>query len=366
MTLVPPDDDLIRIRAGWQRGAFALDVDVELPRPRVTGIFGPSGAGKSTLLRCLAGLESPDRIEFCVGREVLDADNGETRAPIHQRRIGYVFQEPRLFAHLDVGGNLDYASRRAMAPGPGRDEVIDLMDLGRLLDRHIGTLSGGEAQRVAIARALLSAPRLLLMDEPVSALDLERRGEVLPFIASVHAEFELPILYVSHNIDEIALLCDQLVVMQQGSSLAAGELSDVLLRTDLPVLGGIEASAVVRATVAGYDDDYDITRASIPGGALWIPGRQGTEGEGLRVRVRAGDVSLVTTRSEESSILNRLDAVVLSVEPESRHSLLVHLDAGGTRLLSRITRKSGERLRIVPGTRLTAQIKSVSVRAASL
>ncbi|MEO1202438.1 MAG: TOBE domain-containing protein, partial [Pseudomonadota bacterium] len=217
-------------------------------------------------------------------------------------------------------------------------------------------------QRVAIARALLSAPRLMLMDEPVSALDVERRAAVLPFIESVHAEFGLPIVYVSHNIDEIALLCDQLVVMHEGRSVAAGELSEVLLETGLPVLGGSEASAVVRVGDLEYDPEYDISRATIAGGTLWLPGRHSAGPAGLRVRIRANDVSLVADTAEVSSILNRLDAEIVSIETESAHSLLVHLDAGGTRLISRITRKSGEKLGIYAGMRILAQIKSISVQ----
>jgi len=214
-------DNGIRLRVGWQRDGFGLDVDLELALRGITGIFGPSGAGKSTLLRCLAGLERPDCAEFRVDDRVLDDSEHGVRTAVHERRIGYVFQEPRLFGHLDVGGNLDYSlKRRAGDSGPARDEVVELLHLAPLLDRRTATLSGGEAQRVAIGRALLSAPRLLLMDEPVSALDVERRNDVLPFVERVHAEFDVPILYVSHNIDEIALLCDQLVVMQDGRVVA--------------------------------------------------------------------------------------------------------------------------------------------------
>lgn len=355
------DDDRLRLRAAWRRGAFHLDVDVDLALRGITGLFGPSGAGKSTLLRCLAGLETPDAIEFALGEHRLDSA-GSDRVAVHRRGVGYVFQEPRLFGHLDVAGNLDYAVRRASGGGPPFTDVVELMDLGALLGRRPSLLSGGEAQRVAIARALLSAPRLMLMDEPVSALDVERRAAVLPFIESVHAEFGLPIVYVSHNIDEIALLCDQLVVMHEGRSVAAGELSEVLLETGLPVLGGSEASAVVRVGNLEYDPEYDISRASIAGGTLWLPGRHSAGPAGLRVRIRANDVSLVADAAELSSILNRLDAEIVSIETESAHSLLVHLDAGGTRLISRITRKSGEKLGICAGMRILAQIKSISVQ----
>ncbi len=351
----------LHVRAAWQRHGFALDVDVDVRLDGITGLFGASGAGKSTLLRCLAGLDTPDHIVFTLGALSLDS-GADRRVAVHRRGIGYVFQEPRLFPHLDVAGNLRYATRRAGGGGPAPERVIELMDLGTLLHRGLSTLSGGEAQRVAIARALLSAPKLLLMDEPVSALDVERRAEVLPFIEGVHAEIGLPIVYVSHNIDEIALLCDQLVVMHEGRAVAAGDLAEVLLMTELPVLGGSEASAVVRAHSSAYDPEYDVSRAEIPGGALWLPGHHIPAAGGLRIRIRANDVSLVTDSTEASSILNRLDAEIVSIERESTHSLLVHLDAGGTRLLSRITRKSGEKLGVYVGMRLLAQIKSVSVQ----
>ena len=357
----------LSIRVGLARPGFALDVDTELALEGITGIFGPSGAGKSTLLRCLAGLDRPDAIEFRIGDRVVESTRDSVRVAIHERRIGYVFQSPRLFRHLDVGGNLDYAERRRSGrPGPKRDDVIDLLDLAPLIARRPGSLSGGEAQRVAIGRALLSAPELLLMDEPVSALDVGRRGEVLPFIETVHAEFGIPILYVSHNIDEIAMLCDQLVVIDDGRVLADGDLASVLLRTELPVLGGSEAGVVVRARVDDYDETFDITRVSIDGGTLWLTGRLNAAHLGVRVRIRANDVSLALERPTDSSILNVIDAVVVNVEEESSHSLLVHLEAGGTRLLSRITRKSGQNLGISLGMHLVAQIKSVSVRPASL
>lgn len=351
----------------WARDSFALEVEAELPLAGITGVFGPSGAGKSTLLRCLAGLERPDRLEFHIGDDVIESTRSGIRTPVHERRTGYVFQAPRLFGHLDVAGNLDYAVRRRRdRSGPGRDDVIGLLDLEPLLQRRTQGLSGGEAQRVAIGRALLCAPRLLLMDEPVSALDVARRGEVLPFIEKVHAEFGVPILYVSHAIDEISLLCDQLVVLDGGRTIASGDLSCVLLRTDLPVLGGDEAGVVVRARVLDYDDAYDMTRVAIDGGSLWLTGRHAASHLGLRVRIRASDVSLATTRSEGTSILNTLDVTVAGIERESAHSLLVRLEAGGTHILSRITRKSGENLAISPGMTLVAQIKSVSVRRASL
>lgn len=355
------DRQRLRLRVEWQRGNFCLDVDVDLVLNGVIGVFGPSGAGKSTLLRCIAGLEAPDDIKFQLGERRVDGGSN-ARTEIHRRGVGYVFQEPRLFAHLDVAGNLDYAVKRASRGGPSFADVVELMDLGSLLDRRPSMLSGGEAQRVAIARALLSAPRVLLMDEPVSALDVERRAAVLPFIESVHAEFGLPIVYVSHNIDEIALLCDQLVVMHEGRSVAAGKLSTVLLETGLPILGGSEAGAVVRTRDCEYDPEYDMSQAKIPGGVLWLPGRQSAAPGGLRVRIRANDVSLATQSAGTSSILNRLEAEIVSIETESAHSLLVHLDAGGTRLLSRITRKSGEKLGISVGMRVLAQIKSISVQ----
>lgn len=354
----------IDMRYRLARGNFNLDVDAQLSMHGITGIFGPSGSGKTSLLRCIAGLENPDASRLVVDGNVWEDSTASERRAAHERRVAYVFQEPRLFPHLDVRGNLDYARKRAdSGETPDADQIIELLDLESLLARRIDTLSGGEAQRVAIARALLRAPRFLLMDEPVTALDMARRGEILPMIERLHASFGIPVIYVSHDIDEVCLLCDQLVVMQAGRVLASGDLQNVLTRTDLPGLGGDEAGSVLQATVIARDEEYDLTRVAIDAGEMLVAGH--VDGS-LRVRIRAADVSLCREPARATSILNVLPVTITHMREESGPSVLVGLALGEDTLLARITRRSASELGLSPGDKLYAQIKSVSVRRASL
>lgn len=354
----------LEIRYALERVGFSLDVDVELAMHGITGIFGRSGAGKTSLLRCIAGLEKPERGRLVVDGDVWQDTDSDTSRAVHMRDIGYVFQEPRLFPHLDVRRNLDYGRQRMRAAAhPGFDEVVALLGLEALLDRRPDGLSGGEAQRVAIARALLRSPRFILMDEPLAALDAERREEVLPFLDRLHHSLAVPVLYVSHNIDEICLLCDQLLVMEGGQSLLHGELEDVLMRTDLPVLGGAEAGSVIEAVCREVDADYGLSRVAASGGDLWVAGRH-EPGSRVRLRLRANDLSIVRERPERTSILNLLPAEIESLRPEPDHGMLVHLRAGSDRLVSRITRRSAAELALAGGDRVILQVKSVSVRRA--
>ena len=354
----------IEFRYALERGDFSLDIEASLATQGITGVFGPSGAGKTTLLRCLAGLESDADGRLAIGDRVLD--EGAHRTPVHRRRIGYVFQEPRLFPHLDVRGNLEYGAKRADGNnGVSFEDTVEMLRLGALLDRKPAGLSGGESQRVAIGRVLLSSPRLMLMDEPVTALDVESRAEVLPFIEALHAQAEMPILYVSHGVDETLRLCDDLLVMDHGRKIAHGSLNDVLLERGLPVLSGEEAGSVLAATYKDYDAEFGLTRVAVAGGELLLPGELDAS-RPIRVRVRANDVSLSLTEATDTSILNKLAAEVESIDDDSPHSVLVRLRCGGEPLLARITRRSLSELGIEPGARVIAQIKSVSVRSGRL
>ncbi len=353
--------DRIDFSYSLERGGFSLDIEAGLAGRGITGVFGPSGAGKTTLLRCLAGLEPAASGRLSIGDEVLD--DGGQRTPPHRRRIGYVFQEPRLFPHLDVRRNLEYGSKRAASGNDaGFDRTVEMLRLGALMERKPSGLSGGEAQRVAIGRVLLSSPRLVLMDEPVTALDIESRTEVLPFIEALHAEASMPILYVSHGVDETLRLCDDLLVMQGGRKLAHGHLNDVLMQKGLPVLSGEEAGSVLAATYGGYEPEFGLTRVAVAGGELLLPGELDAS-RPIRVRIRANDVSLSLTEATDTSILNKLAAEVEAVDEDSPHSVLVRLRCGGEPLLARITRRSLAELRIEAGARVIAQIKSVSVRS---
>ncbi len=352
------------VRYELKRAAFSLDVNFKLAMRGITGIFGPSGAGKTTLLRCMAGLEQPDSGHLVVDGTVWeDTDSGTNRAA-HERRIGYVFQEARLFAHLDVSGNLRYGEKRAVVKTSRIefDHVVALLGLTPLLKRSPMTLSGGEAQRVAIGRALLRDPDLILMDEPLAATDQARRDEVLPFIERLHVDLGLPIIYVSHNIDEICRICDQLAVMENGRILTHGDLQSVLLQTDLPILSGREAGAVINAIVEHYESSDDLTRVATASSTLWVPGENGPPASVLRLRVRANDVSLCLERPRKTSILNVMEAEVSRVQEEPSGTVLVHLRVGNDGLLARVTRRSCSELSLEAGARVFAQVKSIAVR----
>ena len=349
----------------FRRTEFSLDVDLKIPMQGITGIFGESGSGKTTLLRCIAGLEQPATGQLSINGDVWQDTTQQMSRAIHKRQIGYVFQEPRLFGHLTVRRNLEYGQRRRhnLKDGIEFDQIVELLGLERLIDRTPDELSGGEAQRVAIARALLSAPRLILMDEPLAALDRARKDEILPFLDRLHTQLSLPILYVSHNIDEVCRLCDHLVVMDRGRILAAGEIQSVLVDLDLPLLGGDEAGSVVSGTVESYDADYDLTRLKFSGGSLLIPGRFGDVQSALRLRVRANDVSLCRNRPDDSSILNIVPITVDEIHIGQGPYALVRLRAGQDFLMARLTRRSCDELRLKLGDQLLAQIKSVAVRS---
>jgi molybdate transport system ATP-binding protein len=350
------------MRYRLQRAGFTLDVDVSLPLAGITGIFGPSGAGKTTLLRCIAGLERPLTGTLVVAGETWQ-DEASFRA-VQERAIGYVFQEPRLFEHLDVRRNVEYGWRRR-GNGNAQDveRIVALLGLEGLLARRASELSGGEAQRVAIARALLRSPELVLMDEPLASLDRARRDEILPFLDRLHAESSVPILYVSHGIDEICRLCDHLLVMDSGRVVADGDLQSVLVRTDLPLLAGEDAGSVIECRVIGYDERDELLRLGTSGGELLVPGRPRESGAPLRLRIRANDVSVCRTRPEASTILNILPAVVDSIQAGAGSSGLVRLALGDARLVARVTRRSIRELALAPGDRVFAQIKSVAMRS---
>ena len=326
-----------------QKGEFFLDVDTEIPAAGITGIFGESGSGKTTLLRCIAGLEGPTGTE-----------------PVHKRRIGFVFQEPQLFAHLNVRKNIEYGMRRNPQAGNSLAEVARLLEVENLLDRSTKELSGGEAQRVSIARVLCQSPRLILMDEPLSALDERRRNEVLPYLDRLHSETSVPIIYVSHNIDEICRLSDHLLVLDGGKIVAEGELQNTLARIDVPQLGGRNAGAVINATQRRYDSEFDLTLFEFSGGEVWVPGRH--ESSAVRLRVSDSNISITRVPAETSTILNILPAVIEATAMETTATALVQLRLGDELLVARITRRSLQQLQLGVGEQVYAQVKSVTVR----
>jgi molybdate transport system ATP-binding protein len=351
----------ISVRYELQRSDFSLHVDVEIPMRGITGVFGESGSGKTALLRCIAGLERRASGRLVIAGEVWQDET--ISRPVHDREIGYVFQEPRLFAHLNVRQNIEYGRRRGRREDVGFDEAVELLGLRYLLERSVDTLSGGEAQRVAIARALLRSPRVVLMDEPIASLDRARRDEILPFLDGLHAALSVPVIYVSHSIDEVIRLCDYLLVMERGRIVAAGEIQEVLLRADLPLLGGEEAGAIIHASVLEHDPRDGLTKIAFDGVEMWVPGAYET-GVPLRLRIRANDVSICRENPGTSTILNVLPAVIDSVNTDGSSSELVQLVIGAERILARITRRSRAQLDLRPGEKVLAQIKSVAVKNA--
>ncbi|WP_354447140.1 molybdenum ABC transporter ATP-binding protein [Ottowia thiooxydans] len=356
-----------RVSFGVTAEAFTLDVDLELPGQGVTAFFGPSGCGKTTLLRAIAGLEHPDPGRVRVGGDTWQDDGAGIWLPTHKRPLGYVFQEASLFSHLSVQGNLDFGLKRV--PTSERrialDQAIELLGIGHLLYRRPAQLSGGERQRVAIARALASSPRLLLMDEPLAALDAARKTELLPYFERLQRELALPILYVSHSLDEVVRLAAHLVLLKSGRVLAAGSTGNLLTRLDLPFALGENASAVIEGELAGIDTDWGLLQVRFGGGMIQcVPvggSRPRQVGESLRLRILARDVSLTLSPAPDTSILNVLPAVVKSLTEDGTSQTLVTLDSGGTTLLARVTRKSASMLQLAVGQRVFAQVKGVAI-----
>jgi molybdate transport system ATP-binding protein len=341
---------------------FSLDVDLELPGLGITALFGHSGSGKTTLLRCIAGLEHVPGGLLRVGEALWQS--ADAFLPTHRRPIGYVFQEASLFPHLTVRRNLEFGLKRvpAAARKVSLEHAVELLGIGPLLQRLPQRLSGGEKQRVAIARALAVSPRLLLMDEPLAALDLARKQEILPYLERLHDELEIPLLYVSHAPDEVARLADHLVVMDAGRAVAAGPLSATLARLDLPIRLGEDAGVVLDGVVAERDAVWGLARVAFVGGAVWVRDGGHALGHHVRVRILARDVSLALTRHAGTSILNILPAVVAERREDGHPALvLVRLNMGGSPLLARLTRRSEHNLELAPGTLVYAQIKAVAL-----
>ncbi len=341
-------------------GDFSLQVAQAFALTGVTGLFGPSGSGKSTLLRVIAGLEGRARGRVAMGPEIWQ--DGGKHVPPHRRGVGYVFQDTRLFPHLGVRGNLDYALHRARGlDGPGLDEVIDALDLGPLLARRTADLSGGEKQRVAIGRALLAAPKLLLMDEPLAALDEARKAEILPYLERLCDQSRVPILYVSHSVTEVARLAQHMVVLREGRVLRAGPAAELLSDPEaVPMVGSREAGAVIEARIVAQHAD-GLTELAVSAGTLFLPRIDAAIGATLRLRIPAQDVILARARPEGLSALNILPVVVTEVREGEGPGAVVQLQAGSDLVLARLTRRSVAALGLKPGVAAHAVLKSVAL-----
>ncbi len=345
-------------------GSFALDAALEVPGRGATAIFGRSGSGKTTLLRCMAGLTKPREGKMQLGETVWEDSSKGIRLPAWKRPIGFVFQDSRLFTHLTARGNLEYGLKRTPvdARAVALHDAAAWMGIEPLLDRAVSTLSGGEQKRVAIARAILTSPKLLLMDEPLAGLDAQAAGEILSRLERLRDALSIPILYVSHSMDEVARLADHLALMENGTIRASGPLLEMAARLDLPLAAMDEGGAILETTVAEHDAEYYLTRLEFAGGSLWVSHRDSPVGQRLRVRVPARDVSLALDPPARTSIQNVIAATVVEISAESPPGqVTVKLDASGAPLLSRVTRKSAERLALAPGLKVHAQIKSVAL-----
>jgi molybdate transport system ATP-binding protein len=344
-------------------GAFTLAAKLE-SNAGITALFGRSGSGKTTLLNAIAGLVRPQRGRIRVDDAVFFDDAQGIDLPARRRRVGYVFQEGRLLPHLTVRQNLLYG--RFFTPRTERREdlqhVVSLLDLAPLLARRPHHLSGGEKQRVAIGRALLASPRLLLMDEPLASLDAGRKGEILYYIERLRDETKLPIVYVSHAIDEVVRLADAVALISEGRIRASGSVAEMAGKLELrPYLGRFEGGAVIEAKVMDQDLEMGLARLVFPGGELYAPDVDALIGAAVRVRIRARDVSLALVRPADASFLNVLPGKVVAVGAEAGASVDVQLDVGGTPLLARITRKSVAALAIAPGRQVFALVKAVAI-----
>jgi molybdate transport system ATP-binding protein len=345
----------LRVRVDLARGPFSLSADCAAPGEGITALFGASGSGKTTLLRVVAGLHRAADARVAFNDAVWQDEAGGIFLPPHRRACGYVFQEASLFPHLSVEDNLRYGERRV----PAKDRrfefrrTVDLLGIGPLLSRRPLGLSGGERQRVAIARALLASPQLLLMDEPLASLDASRKGEILFYIEQLRDELRLPIVYVSHALDEVVRLADHVIVLEQGRVAAAGGVQETI--------GRVHGGSVIDVRVAEQDLAWGLTRLEFAGGQLFAADVDALPGERLRVRIAARDVGLSLSRPAESSFLNVLECTVAALREGAGASVDVELEAAGVALASRITRKSATLLGIAPGTRVFALIKAVAV-----
>ncbi len=350
-------------------GSFTLDVKLEAPESGVTALFGRSGMGKTSVINALAGLMRPDRGRIVVGGATLfDSERG-INLPPEKRRLGYVFQEARLFPHYSVRGNLLYGAKSRGAKdqiGPGFDAVVDLLGIKELLARRPADLSGGEKQRVAIGRALLASPRLLLMDEPLASLDGPRKNEIMPFIERLRDELKLPIFYVSHEMEEIIRLADLLVLLDAGKVAASGSVEELTSRLDLwPLTGRYEAGAVIRTVLRGHDTTFGLSELAFPGGRLRVTHLSLPLGTPIRVRIHARDVVLATERPTHLSIRNAFAGKVIELAPPRGPLIDLKLDIGTAdepvMLWARITQRACQEMQLEPGKPIFALVKTVAL-----
>ncbi len=354
----------MRARYRHKRGSFTLAVDSHIPEKGLTALFGPSGCGKTTLLRCIAGLDRPAEGRLEAFDKLWHDTAAKMFTPAHKRPFGLVFQESNLFEHLTVDANIRYGLKRT--PSSEQQfrirDIIHLLGIDHLLTRKPLRLSGGERQRVALARALLTTPRLLLMDEPLSALDIQSKMQIFPFLERIRDQLQVPIIYVSHSLQEVSRLADHMVVMHEGSVSASGPINDIATRLDLPMERGDEAGATLTGRIMEHDHTYHLSGVECEAGTLWIPLRDVPIGSYVRVHVAAREVSLSLSGDLQTSNLNTIAAVVESIRHYGEGTCMVRLRSNGVALLSRITLRSKDLLELEPGKKIYAYIKTAAIR----
>ena len=344
-------------------GSFRLETQFEVEEGSITAIFGKSGAGKTSTINAIAGLTRPDVGVIQIGNTTLFDQNLRINLPIYKRQIGYVFQDDRLFPHMTVRNNLIYGTpkNRDVANSLNLTDITGLLELAPLLERRPRTLSGGEKQRVAIGRALLSNPKLLLMDEPLASIDVQHRFEILPFIQRVREKTGITIIYVTHALEEVIFIADQIILLSEGQVTAQGTVEEIMSRLDLhPMTSRFDAGAVISAIYSGYDREFDLGELSFDGGTLRIAGLNAEIGIHLRAHIRARDVSLMLDKPKDTSVLNVFKGELIEIRHEDgpQLDLLINI---GTPLIARITRKSLNDLNLDIGSKVYAMIKAVAI-----
>ena len=357
------EPSVLHIALSLTRPDFALEVDLKLPAHGITVLFGPSGSGKTTVLRCVAGLEQVKGI-VALEDDLWQSSQSNIYKPTWQREIGYVFQEASLFEHMDVRKNLNFGLRRIQRFGGIKtlEAAVELLGIGHLLDRPVVSLSGGERQRVAIARSLATQPKLLLLDEPLSSLDIVRRREVLPWLERLHAELRIPVLYVTHSVDELARLADYVVMLEKGAVKACGPVMEVMSSQDVATAIGDEAGIVASGEIIACDEADQMCQIRFGAGTVWARDQGLSIGQSVRLRILARDVSLSLTLHEDTTIQNRFHGVIESIESDAHPSqALVRVRCGTTVVLSRVTRRALQHLELTVGSSVWCQVKSVAL-----
>lgn len=353
---------MISINVQGQFGEFGIETKFETSK-RITAIFGPSGSGKTSLIRMIAGLEKPDKGSIRISDQVVFDSARNINIAIRHRKVGFVSQNAKLFPHMDVRRNLTYSSWAGRRNGKFEfHRVCQVLGIERLLDRKPTTLSGGEAQRVAIGRALLSDPSILLLDEPMSALDVKRKLEILPFLEVVRDQFNIPMIYISHSVDEITRLADYLVVLDQGQVIASGQIETVLANYDIRGSGEyLEAGSLLFGTCKGTDTANGLIEIEIEGQRVYAPKIIIEKGSIVRLRIKANDVALAIDKPKDTSIQNMLACEVVSIEKAGQVYCDIHLALGEQKFRSRITRKSANEMKLVPGMQCVALLKAMAL-----